>query len=45
MAAYAIAVGGVVGYAAWLARERRRLLALAAAGRQNAVDKKASREV
>lgn len=40
IAAYGIAVGGLVAYAAWLARERRRLTAaLGAAERQNAVDK------
>lgn len=46
IAAYAIAVGGVVAYAAWLARERRRLaLALRAGARQNVVDKEPGGEV
>lgn len=45
IAAYAVVLGAVVAYAAWLGRERRRLLALGAGERQNAVDKEPRREV
>ena len=45
IAAYVVGVGGVVAYGAWLGRERRRLRALLEAGRQNAVDKRATGEV
>lgn len=53
IAAYLVGVGGVVAYAAWLALERRRLRALLAGSRQNAlagsrqnaVDKPATGEV
>lgn len=53
IAAYVVGVGGVVAYAAWLGLERRRLRALLAAcrenalpgSRQNAVDKRATGEV
>ncbi|MDX1650752.1 MAG: hypothetical protein R3263_12945 [Myxococcota bacterium] len=45
IAAYAVGIGAVVAYAAWLDRERRRLLALEAADRQKPVDKEPAREV
>jgi hypothetical protein len=45
IAAYAIVIGAVVLYAVRLAQERRRLLALRAAGCQNAVDNEPRREV